>query len=97
MIYKKSMNRPDEFEGLGDSAGEEDSFDLSGALAYVPAIQAPLTRDDFEYYWSEELVVLYHTVKDHATQYGWPIFDSLNFCEFCKFAYKHSSKSKPAS
>ncbi len=89
------MGAHDKFEGLGDSASESD-VDCAGGLPYVAAIQAPLSRDDFEYYWSEELVILYHTLKDHAEQYGWPLLDTCDFCDFSKFVYAHSSKAKPA-
>jgi hypothetical protein len=88
------MNPRDHFEGVGDSASDFEDTD-GGTVSYVPAIQAPLSRDDFEYYWSEELVTLYHVVKDHCSQYGWPVFDELTFCDFCKFAYDTSSKAKP--
>lgn len=87
-------------EGLGDTAfhGESDESDYenNGGYLYVPAIRAPLSCQDFEYYWNEELVVLYHQLKDTCASQGFALFETLDFCDFCKFAYVKSSKTKPS-
>lgn len=83
-------------EGLGDTvydSGSEQERD--GGFPYVPAIQSPLNAQDFEYYWGDELLVLYHQLKDSCSQYGFALFENLDFCTFCKFAYDQSSKRKP--
>ena len=84
----------DHFEGVGESASD-DEFDISGGAPYVPAIASPLGPEDFEYYWCDELVTMYHLVKDTAHDNGWQLFEGLDFCAFCKFAYTMSSKAKP--
>lgn len=81
----------DHFQGLGESASDSEST----AGVYVPAIQAPLCCQDFEYYWNEELVIAYHQLKDLVARNGWALFENLDFCDFCKFAYAKSSKTKP--
>jgi hypothetical protein len=82
----------DVYEGLGDSASGSDD----DSHTYVPAIRTPLTPEEFEYYWSDELLTLYHQLKDTCSSYGFALFETLDFCEFCKFAYVRSSKTKPA-
>lgn len=89
------MALDDQFQGVGDSASDDDC-DISGGTRYVAAITSPLGKDDFEYYWADELVQLYHNLKDHAYDQGWPLFENLNFCDFCKFAYDKSSRTKPS-
>lgn len=81
------MNR---FEGIGDSASDSEESDV-----YVPAIRSPLGREDFEYYWSEELVVLYHCVIDRAQENGWPLLDKLHVTDFVDFVFRNSSRRKP--
>ena len=80
----------DEFEGVGESASDGEDYDR-----YVPAIQAPLTREQFEYYWGEELLTLYHQLKDTCAAGGFALFEKLEFFDFCQAAYAHSSKRKP--
>ena len=79
------------FQGVGSDT-DDDHGDL-----YVPAIPSPLlSRDDFDYYWSEELVTLYHTLKDTAAANGWPLFDRLRSPEpLFALAWAHSSRAKP--
>lgn len=86
------MGYHERFEGLGEeSSGSDDNSER-----YIPAIQAPLTPEQFEYYWNEELVVAYHALKDLCDGGGWALFERLDFCDFCKFAYAKSSKTKPS-
>ena len=83
------MTFDDRFQGVGeDSAGGDLSGDdqLSSSVLENP--------QDFEDYWSEELVILYHTLIDKAAGSGWRLFERLDFCEFCKFAYAFSSLTK---
>lgn len=99
------MALADLYEGIGDSASEYSSDDVADTSAsrrpppevtrYVPAIQSPLSGDDFEYYWGEELLTLYHQLKDTVSNSGWSLFEKLDFCEFCKHAYVWSSRAKP--
>jgi hypothetical protein len=93
----------DLYEGLGESASEhsdssdDDAFaETPEACTYVPGIQAPLSPEEFEYYWGEELLTLYHHLKDTISASGWALFERLDYCEFCKFAYGRSSKAKPS-
>lgn len=90
----------DMYEGIGDSASSESDQDSDPHVTpeitrYVPAIQGPLANDEFEYYYAEELVTLYHQLKDTCANAGWSLFEKLDFCEFCKHAYRWSSRVKP--
>lgn len=85
------MYSPDIYEGLGNAADLDDVV----FEEYIPAITSPLDQEQFEYYWSEELLTLYYKIKDTCLGTGWALFENLDFCEFCKFAYAQSSKSKP--
>lgn len=84
------MTFDDRFQGVGegdDFAGDHSGDDhLSSSVLESP--------QDFEDYWSEELVILYHALIDKAAGSGWRLFERLDFCEFCKFAYVHSSLTK---
>lgn len=85
------MARADDiYEGVGDSSSDTDD-----SHTYIPAIQSPLDPEQFEYYWNDELMTLYHQLKDTCSSYGFALFESLDFCDFCKFAYVKSSKTKP--
>lgn len=84
------MSRFDRYEGLGDSASDDETRDR-----YVPAICSPLDRENFEYYWSEELIVLYHCVIDRANENGWPLLDRLHVTDFVDFVFRNSSRRKP--
>jgi hypothetical protein len=85
----------DVYEGIGDSASEYSDDDVA-IQRYVPAIRSPLDPEQFEYYWNDELLTLYHQLQDTCAAYGFALFESLDFCEFCKFAYVTSSKTKPS-
>ena len=54
------MARADDiYEGVGDSSSDTDD-----SRTYIPAIQSPLDPEQFEYYWNDELMTLYHQLKD---------------------------------
>lgn len=80
----------DEYAGIGES-DSDDGQHPGNFVRPPPPLQDP---QDFEDYWSEELVILYHALIDRAAGNGWRVFESLDFCEFCKFAYEHSSREK---
>lgn len=86
-------------EGLGEFVHESDDSDYErhGGYTHVPAITNPLSCQEFEYYYNEELVILYHQLKDTVSNHGYALFENLDFCDFCKFAYSKSSKTKPTS
>jgi len=46
-------------------------------------------------YFSEELVTLYHSLKDHTDAMGLPLFEFMDISAFCHFAYRMSSGRKP--
>ena len=88
------MNPQDLYEGIGDSASDDsDGGECTGR--YVPAIASPLGEQDFEYYWGEELLTLYHQLQDTCAAQGWTLLEQLDFCDFCKFAFAKSSRVKP--
>ena len=46
-------------------------------------------------YYSDELVTLYHSLKDHAAAMGLPMLEHMDMQAFCEFAFKYSSGMKP--
>ena len=46
-------------------------------------------------YFSEELVTLYHSLKDHTDAMGLALFEFMDISAFCHFAYRMSSGRKP--
>ena len=86
-----------DFEGVGESAASDGEVSESFPYyPYVPAIRAPLDQMQFEYYWGEELLTLYHALKDRCADNGWSLFEKLDFCDFCRFAFLKSSRDKPS-
>jgi hypothetical protein len=84
------MTLADQFRGVG--ASDDESADELASDGLPPApLQDP---QDFEDYWSEELVILYHALIDRSAGSGWRLFENLDFCDFCKFAYDKSSRHK---
>lgn len=51
-----------------------------------------LGEEDWQGHFAEELLDTYYDLKDLSETRGFPIFDKLNFAQFCEFAYQHSSK-----
>lgn len=47
-------------------------------------------------YYSDELVTLYHSLKDQAASMGLPMLEHMTMQTFCEFAFKMSSGRKPA-
>ena len=85
------MTHDDRYAGVGEDSHH---IDLPGGIPsddVVPPLEDP---QDFEDYWSEELVILYHSLIDRSAGSGWRLFEHLDFCDFCKFAYTHSSRHK---
>jgi hypothetical protein len=82
----------DRFAGTGElSSGDAEELCFDD----LPDRHGPLNdRMDFEDYYSEELVRLYHLLIDAAADAGWPLFDRLDFCDFAKFAFDKSSRYK---
>jgi hypothetical protein len=90
---RKIMTLADQFQGVGsesDCDGDDPQNPQQSIAPPPPPLQAP---SDFEDYYSEELVVLYHQLKDQCSDNGWRLFENLDFCDFCKFAYVHSSRT----
>lgn len=59
----------------------------------------PAVIDDPEVwmdYWSEELVTLWHSLKDQAASLGASILDECDFPRFAQFCWQHSSGRPPA-
>jgi hypothetical protein len=46
-------------------------------------------------HWSEELVTLWHALKDHSFGMGCAILDACDFPAFAEFCFKHSSGHPP--
>lgn len=82
----------DLYEGLGES----DSDDSGEYDRYIPAIQAPLNREQFEYYWGEDLLDLYYSLLENTQKRGLLLFEKLSYMDFLQLAFSSSSLSKPA-
>ena len=70
------------------------SEDETGA---VGGGRADTVRDpeEWEDYWSEELVTLYHCVQDRARGMGAYVLDACTFHDFAPVCWRHSSGRKP--
>lgn len=82
------------FEGLGDSVCVED-LDSDEVEAYIPAIQSPLTEEEFQYYHGEDVLSLFHWLQDECARQGWSLFSSLRYQDMLEMAYKTSPRDKP--
>lgn len=61
--------------------------------------QAPHAVTDPEEWmdhWSEELVVLWHGLREHAQSMGAAVLDKCAFPDFAEFCFKFSSGHPPA-
>ncbi len=57
-----------------------------------------LTVDDPEVWmdhWSEELVTLWHVLREQAASMGAAVLDSCAFPAFAQFCWEHSSRRPP--
>ena len=62
----------------------------------VPSHLIPIEDpEEWSNYWSEELVILYHSLSDHARNAGWALLDACTFANFVEFVYSHSSRLPP--
>lgn len=54
-------------------------------------------RDPEEWadYWSEELVTMYHSLQEQASQLGAYVLDTCAFPDFVEFCHRFSSGRKP--
>ena len=72
--------------------------EYSSAESEAEAEQGPVPVADPEVWqdhWSEELVELWHLVRDHARARGFPILDRASFHDFATFAFVGSSGWAP--
>ena len=46
-------------------------------------------------YWSEELVTLWHGLKEHCDMLGAAVLDHCDFPKFAQFCWEHSSRRPP--
>jgi hypothetical protein len=46
-------------------------------------------------HWSEELVTLWHSLRDHSHNMGCAILDTCDFPTFAEFCFKNSSGHPP--
>lgn len=83
----------DIYEGIGDSDSGDDFGDYD---RYLPAIEAPLTREQFDYYWGEDLLDLYYALLDNTQRRGLLLFEKLSYMDFIDLAFATSSRSKPS-
>ena len=80
-------------EGLGECVTAEELEDE--LEAYVPGIESPLNEEEFQYYHGEDVLSLYHWLKDACARQGWFLFSSLSYKDMLELAYRTSPKEKP--
>jgi hypothetical protein len=74
------------FEEETDQESEEDD----------PCEPGPITDpEEWQDYWSWELVTMYDCIREQAQKQGWSILDECSFHKFATFCYENSSKRKP--
>lgn len=63
----------------------------------LPEVPDPVVTDPEEWqdYWSEELVTLWHLVSDTAKSMGAYVLDACTFSDFAAFCFQKSSGRKP--
>ena len=84
------------FDGVGEVDFDGHSDDTGEGYPYEAAIPPTnLSRENFDAYWSEEIVILYHALVDAAAERGFPLFDRMNVTDFADFAFANSSRVKP--
>lgn len=80
-------------EGLGELLTAEEIDDEYET--YIPAIQSPLNEEQFQYYYGEEVLSLYHWLQDQCQRQGWSIFSKLSYKDMLELAFKTSPRDKP--
>ncbi len=48
-------------------------------------------------YWSDELLTLWHGLKEHSEAMGAAVLDTCEFASFVQFCWYHSSRYPPAA
>lgn len=48
-------------------------------------------------YWSDELVMLWHSLQEHSQAMGAAVLDECDFPAFAEFCWHHSSRRPPAA
>jgi 23S rRNA A2030 N6-methylase RlmJ len=81
------------YEGLGDSVTREELEEE--VEAYIPAIQSPLTEEQFQYYHGEDVLSLYHWLQNECERQGWFLFSLLTYQDMLELAFRTSPKDKP--
>lgn len=80
------------------AAAATDPYDDDAAcdIDYGPPHTIPV--DDVETwgdYWSEDLAIVYHVLKDQVDSMGLPMLERCTFNDFVDFVYAMSSKLPP--
>lgn len=81
----------------------EFEFPPSTSSAVVSSTARPVPSVDFgpppevwiNEWYSEELVTLWHLLKDTIDKNGWGILDACDLLAFSEFCYKHSCRDRP--
>lgn len=69
-----------------DCSDDEYDFDPPGFEKLGP--------EEWQDYFSEELLDAYYTLTEGFSSRGFPIFDNMSFHDFATFAYEKSTKCK---
>lgn len=76
---------------------DDEYFSGSEESVYTPEEDPGVTDpEEWQDYWSEELVTLWHSLKDQAQSMGAYVLDTCTFADFTHFCFTHSSGRKPS-
>lgn len=78
--------------GRPDFDDDSDCETNANAASYHGTVRDPEVWQD---HWSEELVTLWHGLKDHCDMMGVPVLDRCDFPAFATFCWQHSSRMPP--
>lgn len=78
--------------------GGEDPYDDNDAaeIDETPAHLIPIVDiEEWSDYWSEELAIVYHVLREQTDAMGLPMLEKATFNDFVEFVYNSSSKYPP--
>lgn len=76
-------------EGLGDVTYDDE--------VHFANVQTPISQEEFEYYYGEDVLDIYHMIQNECARVGLTVFLSLSYQDMLELAYKTSPKEKPVS
>ena len=90
-----SEERWEDFDTPEAVGGQQGASAAAGGGAVYADDGRVLDPETWMDYWSEELVTLWHVLKEQCEANGYAILDAARFPDFAEFAFRHSSGRPP--